>query len=148
MMPRTILSNDPEATRDLAREIAADVAAPVVIALYGDLGAGKTLFTQALARALGVTAPVTSPTFTLVNEYDLSDGGKVFHVDVYRLHDALAEASALGLEELFDEGIVIIEWAGRIQPLLPPRRLDIYIEHVGENVRRFTIYDDRKSDEA
>lgn len=147
-MSRTVLSNSPEATRDLAREIAADITAPLVIALYGDLGAGKTLFAQALARALGVTAPVTSPTFTLINEYDLPDGGTFFHVDTYRLHDALAEASALGLEELFDQGIVVIEWAERIQPLLPARRLDIFIEYVGEDARRFTLYDYRKPDAA
>jgi tRNA threonylcarbamoyladenosine biosynthesis protein TsaE len=140
-MPRTFLCDTPEATQARAQDLAQTLTAPMVIALYGDLGAGKTLFTQALARALGVTDPVTSPTFTLINEYDLPDGGKLFHVDVYRLHNALPEAIALGLEELFDEGIVVIEWADRITPILPDDRIDVHFEHVGDHQRRITIDD-------
>jgi len=140
-MPRTFLCDTPEATQARAQDLAQPLTAPMVIALYGDLGAGKTLFTQALARALGVTDPVTSPTFTLINEYDLPDGGKLFHVDVYRLHNALPEAIALGLEELFDEGIVVIEWADRITPILPDDRIDVHFEHVGDHQRRITIDD-------
>jgi len=142
-MPRTFLCDTPEATQARAQDLAQTLTAPMVIALYGDLGAGKTLFTQALARALGVTDPVTSPTFTLINEYDLPDGGKLFHVDVYRLHNALPEAIALGLEELFDEGIVVIEWADRITPILPDDRIDVHFEHAGDSQRRLTI-DDRR----
>ena len=142
-MPQTILCDTPEATRSHARDLARTLAAPMVIALYGDLGAGKTLFAQALARALGVAGPVTSPTFTLINEYDLPDGGKFFHVDVYRLHDAVPEAIALGLEDLFDEGVVVIEWADRIQPLLPDARIDVHFEHAGEGRRQITILDHR-----
>ncbi len=142
-MPQTFLCDTPEATRSRARELARTLASPVVIALYGDLGAGKTLFTQALARALDITGPVTSPTFTLINEYDLPGGGKFFHVDVYRLHDAVPEAMALGLEDLFDEGIVVIEWADRIRPLLPDERIDVYFEHAGEDRRQITIQDHR-----
>ena len=133
------LSDSPEATRELARNLARGLHPPVVIALYGDLGAGKTLFTQALARALGVTQPVTSPTFTLINEYDLPDGGRLYHVDCYRLNDAVAEAIDLGLEELFDEGVVVIEWADRIEPILPARRIDVRLEHAGDTRRRITV---------
>ncbi len=143
-MPETILCAMPEATRALARRLAENLECPVVIALYGDLGAGKTLFTQALARALGVTEPVTSPTFTLINEYDLPDGGRLFHVDVYRLQNAAPEAIALGLEDLFDEGIVVIEWAERIASLLPEERIDVHFQHAGDDVRRLTI-DDRRA---
>lgn len=142
-MPQIILCDTPEATRSYAGALARTLAVPTVIALYGDLGAGKTLFTQALARTLGVTGPVTSPTFTLINEYDLPDGGKLFHVDVYRLHDAVPEAVALGLEDLFDEGIVVIEWADRIQPLLPEERIDVHFEYAGEGRRQITIQDHR-----
>ena len=138
-MMADFLSESPETTRDLARTLARDLRPPVVIALYGDLGAGKTLFTQALARALGVTQPVTSPTFTLINEYDLPDGSKLYHVDCYRLNDAVPEAIALGLEELFEEGIVVIEWADRIASILPERRIDIHFKHAGEDRRRVTI---------
>ena len=143
-MPETVLCETPEATRALARRLAESLESPVVIALYGDLGAGKTLFTQALARALGVTDPVTSPTFTLINEYDLPDGGRLFHVDVYRLQNAAPEAIALGLEDLFDEGIVVIEWAERIASLLPEERIDVHFQHAGDDVRRLTI-DDRRA---
>ena len=142
-MSRTVLCKTPEATRILARELAATLTSPAVIALYGDLGAGKTLFTQALARALGVMEPVTSPTFTLINEYDLPDGGRFFHVDVYRLHDATPEAIALGLEDLFNEGVVVIEWADRIIDILPEERVDVHFEHAGDSQRRLTI-DDRR----
>ncbi len=138
MMP-AYLSAGPEDTQALARELAQTLRPPVVIALYGDLGAGKTLFTQALARALGVTQPVTSPTFTLINEYPLPSGIILYHVDLYRLHDPIPEARALGLEELFDEGIVVIEWADRITPLLPSTRIDVHLEHAGASQRRITI---------
>ena len=142
-MPETLLCETPEATRALARELARTLTPPVVIALYGDLGAGKTLFTQALARALGVTDPVTSPTFTLINEYDLPDRGRLYHVDVYRLHDAVPEAIALGLEDLFDEGIVVIEWADRIVDILPEDRIDVHFQHAGDDARQITIDDQR-----
>ncbi|HHB90176.1 MAG TPA: tRNA (adenosine(37)-N6)-threonylcarbamoyltransferase complex ATPase subunit type 1 TsaE [Anaerolineae bacterium] len=145
---RVILSENPEATRALARSLARDLHPPVVIALYGDLGAGKTLFTQALAQALGITQPVTSPTFTLINEYDLPDGGKLYHVDCYRLHDPIPEAIGLGLEELFEEGIVVIEWADRIEPLLPAARIDVHLEHAGEDKRRILVHDRRTSTPA
>jgi tRNA threonylcarbamoyladenosine biosynthesis protein TsaE len=139
------LSERPEATRALAGELARTLRAPVVVALYGDLGAGKTLFTQALARALGVTQPVTSPTFTLINEYALPDGGVLYHVDLYRLRDPIPEAIDLGLEELFDVGIVVIEWADRIAPLLPEERIDVHLAHAGDTRRRITIQDHRVS---
>ena len=138
-MPQATICKTPEVTRSLARDLAQTLTPPVVIALHGDLGAGKTLFTQELARALGVTVAVTSPTFTLINEYDLPHGGKFFHVDVYRLHDAVNEAIALGLEELFDVGIVIIEWADRIAEILPEDCIDVYFEYVGDDKRRITI---------
>ena len=146
-MPQSFLCETPEATRAQARELARTLTSPTVVALYGDLGAGKTLFTQALARALGVTEPVTSPTFTLINEYELPDGGRLFHVDVYRLHDAAPEAVALGLEDLFDEGIVVIEWADRIADILPAERIDVHFGHAGEGRRRITINTALKKDD-
>ena len=138
-MPATTLSQTPAETQALARELAQTLQPPVVIALYGDLGAGKTLFTQALARALGVTEPVTSPTFTLINEYELPAGGRLFHVDVYRLHNAVEEAIALGLEDLFDAGIVVIEWADRIADILPDERIEVHFQPAGEGQRRITV---------
>ncbi len=138
-MSEIFQSDSPEATSALAMNLARTLTQPAVIALHGDLGAGKTLFTQALAQALGIRQPVTSPTFTLINEYDLPDGGKLYHVDCYRLHDPVPEAMALGLEELFDAGIVVIEWADRILPMLPQQRIDISFEYIGDQQRRIII---------
>ncbi len=136
-------SESPEATRAWATQLASSLKTPVVVALYGDLGAGKTVIAQAIAAALGVTATVTSPTFTLINEYDLPAGGILFHVDCYRLEDPEPEAVALGLEELFDLGIVLIEWADRIPSLLPDERVDVELQDAGPGNRQITVTDRR-----
>ncbi len=144
-MPVTFHSDSPEATRSWATQFATSLKEPDVVALYGDLGAGKTVVAQAVAAALGVTATVTSPTFTLINEYDLPDSGILFHVDCYRLQEPEAEAIALGLEELFDQGIVLIEWADRIASLLPDERIDVELSDAGPGHRRIVMTDKRIS---
>ena len=146
-MPVTFHSDSPEATRLWATQFAISLKEPDVVALYGNLGAGKTVVAQAIAAALGVTATVTSPTFTLINEYDLPDGGILFHVDCYRLDDAETEAAALGLEELFDQGIVLIEWADRIASLLPDERIDVELHDAGPGHRQIMVTDHRPSTE-
>ncbi len=91
-----------------------------VLALAGDLGAGKTAFTQGVARGMGITVPVTSPTFVLINRYVAPDGRVLQHADCYRLADAPAEMWDIGLADLFaGDDIVVIEWADRIAGLLP-----------------------------
>lgn len=114
-----------DATRRLAAKVAELVGDGDLIVLCGDLGAGKTVFTQGLARALGVVAPVTSPTFTLANRYE----GRIVvnHVDVYRL-DGLEEARDLALPELLESGVTLIEWGDRIRGELPPDQLEVRIE--------------------
>ncbi|MDW3220795.1 MAG: tRNA (adenosine(37)-N6)-threonylcarbamoyltransferase complex ATPase subunit type 1 TsaE [Acidimicrobiales bacterium] len=111
-------------TRGLAAAIAPLVGDGDLLMLVGDLGAGKTAFTQGLAAALGVTEPVTSPTFTLANRYE----GRlvVNHLDVYRI-EALEEAQDLALVELLEEGVTLIEWGDIILPALPEDRLDVRI---------------------
>jgi len=97
-----------------------------VIALVGDLGAGKTTLTQALARGMGIAEPVTSPTFTLIQEYP----GRVpmFHVDPYRL-ESPEEMADLGFDEYFARnGVMVVEWADRVAVLLPPERLTLRLE--------------------
>ena len=144
-MSFAFVSKSPEETRAWAAQLAASLQAPVVVALYGDLGAGKTVVAQGMAAGLGITRPVSSPTFTLINEYDLPQGGTLYHVDCYRLDDAVPEASALGLDELFELGIVLIEWADRILPLLPADRIDIELQDAGPGKRRVTLTDRRQT---
>ncbi len=113
-----------------------------VIALYGELGAGKTRFAQGVASGLGVTEPVTSPTFTLLNEYRHARF-PFFHVDCYRLGTDGVETFILALDEwMGEEGVVVIEWAERLQAYLPPEHLQVDIEPAGENKRwlHFTAY--------
>ncbi len=111
-------------TRLLAGAVAGLVDDGDLVLLVGDLGAGKTAFTQGFAAALGVSAPVTSPTFTLANRYE----GRltVNHLDVYRLED-LVEARDLAIPELLEQGVTLIEWGQMILPALPTERLDVRI---------------------
>ncbi|MEQ8842428.1 MAG: tRNA (adenosine(37)-N6)-threonylcarbamoyltransferase complex ATPase subunit type 1 TsaE [Acidimicrobiales bacterium] len=111
-------------TQALAMAIAPLITDGDLLVLVGDLGAGKTAFTQGMGRALGVQEPITSPTFTLANRYQ----GRltVNHLDVYRV-EALAEAEDLALVELLDDGVTLIEWGDVILPALPADRLDVRI---------------------
>lgn len=116
-------SNSPGNTHALAADLLRDLPARAVLALHGDLGSGKTCFVQGLAAALGVESPVTSPTFTIVNEYR----GRLplFHIDLYRLGGP-EEALAFGIEEYFEgAGITAIEWAERAGDVLPDDALHI-----------------------
>jgi tRNA threonylcarbamoyladenosine biosynthesis protein TsaE len=120
-----VTSRSPEETRILGAALAPMLLPGDVISLSGDLGAGKTVFVQGLAAALGVTARVTSPTFTIVHEY----WGRypIIHIDVYRLN-SFQEVIDLGFEELLDpQAIMIVEWGEAVAPMLPPRYVDIDI---------------------
>lgn len=128
-----------EETLALGERLAATLAPGTVVALTGDLGAGKTALTKGLARGLGVTEPITSPTFTLVAEHPARDGRRVYHVDLYRL-DAPQQAVDIGIEEeLAPDGWTIIEWAERLGDLLPPGTVRVQIEIVSENERRIIV---------
>jgi tRNA threonylcarbamoyladenosine biosynthesis protein TsaE len=115
------------ATEALAARLAALAGPGDVIALWGDLGTGKTVFARGFVRARGTAdTEVPSPTFTLVQVYDPPPGrsGAVWHFDLYRV-TAPEEAWELGIEEAFADGISLIEWPGRLGPLLPAGRLDV-----------------------
>jgi tRNA threonylcarbamoyladenosine biosynthesis protein TsaE len=114
---------DEAATAALAAKISAVAAPSDVIALKGDLGTGKTAFARAFIRSRGSDEEVPSPTFTLVQLYEL-DPTTIWHFDLYRLRSA-DEAWELGIEDAFSEGISLIEWPERLGPLLPERRLEI-----------------------
>ena len=117
---------DEKATEALAARLAAVARPGDVIALKGELGAGKTCFARAFISARGGAEAVPSPTFTLVQTYDLRDG-RVWHFDLYRLR-AAGEAWELGIEEAFEEGISLIEWPERLGTLLPKRHLLVALD--------------------
>jgi len=114
----TFISNSPAETEAIARQIAEDLVAGSILALKGDLGSGKTLFTQGLVAALESDAAVTSPTFTIVHEYQ-SGRLPVYHFDLFRLENR-ESAVRLGLEDyFFSDGVSVIEWADRFPDLIP-----------------------------
>ena len=125
-------------TLEFGGRLARELQRGDVIALSGELGAGKTALVKGLARGLGIALDVTSPTFTLIHEYD---GGRLplYHIDLYRL-DGVPQALAIGIEDyLSGAGVTVIEWAERIAPLLPPRTTRIRIESLAENTRRIEV---------
>ncbi|MEX2415247.1 MAG: tRNA (adenosine(37)-N6)-threonylcarbamoyltransferase complex ATPase subunit type 1 TsaE [Paenibacillaceae bacterium] len=132
-MAYTYISASLVDTDRLASELASVLAPGSLIALEGDLAAGKTAFSQAFARAIGVTETVNSPTFTIIKEYE-GTRFPFYHMDVYRI--SLMEAAELGLEDYFyGQGISLVEWASRIEQLLPLERLDIDIRRTNEDTR-------------
>lgn len=110
--------------------VGASVQPPLVMALRGELGAGKSVLARAVARGAGVTGPMPSPTFNLVLGYETPDGVEVYHLDLFRLHDA-SEIWELGWSEMgHGAQIVLIEWPERIEHLLPADRWDVSLSHV------------------
>lgn len=129
-------TDSPEETRALGARLAETLRPGDVVALDGDLGAGKTQFIKGLCAALGVPPEqVTSPTFTLIHEYEGADG-PIYHVDAYRIEHP-EELRAAGIDDyLYGEGICLIEWAERIAPLLPNEALRLRLTHLGGTRRR------------
>ncbi|MFA5105003.1 MAG: tRNA (adenosine(37)-N6)-threonylcarbamoyltransferase complex ATPase subunit type 1 TsaE [Candidatus Margulisiibacteriota bacterium] len=129
-------------TRRFAEEFAKSLKAGDVIALYGQLGSGKTTFIQGLSKGLGLSNFVTSPSFVIINEYPLCRGKQIssfYHVDLYRL-DNEEDIRDLGIEELFGrEAIVAIEWADKAPHLLPAGCKKIRFEFVSESERKITV---------
>ena len=123
----------------LGQAVASTLSPGAILALSGDLGAGKTAFVQGLARALGVRDPsvVRSPTFTLIAEYEARI--PLIHMDLYRLHSR-EELDGLGLEDYFDgEGITVVEWADRFPGIMPDRAITIHLEIVDETTRDIVV---------
>jgi len=122
----------------LGRVLAGLLHFGMVVALHGDLGAGKTVLSRGIARGLGVTEAVTSPTFTVAQEYELSEQRYFYHLDMYRIDDEEA-ALAFGIDEfLFSpQAITVVEWPERIRGLLPerPELLNLQLRHLDEENR-------------
>ncbi len=113
-----------------------------IFALEGELGAGKTTFIQGFAKALKIRQRITSPTFVLMRHYKLKtiNWKLLVHIDAFRLRD-WHDLASLGVKDIFaDPGnIILIEWAERVRPILPQKRIKIHIDHLGNNTRKITI---------
>ena len=138
----TYLTNSPEETERLGTELAKQLRPGEVVAYYGDLGAGKTAFTRGLARGLGIPEPVTSPTYTIVNEY-LSGRMPLFHFDMYRLSCA-DDLFDIGWEDYLERGgICAVEWSERVEEALESP-IRVTITRSGEDTRTITVEGDER----
>lgn len=123
------LSHSEAETEALGRRLAAVLPPGAVVAYQGGLGMGKTAFTRGLARGLGYEGRVTSPTFTIVNEYEGEGGVPLFHFDLYRLEGA-EDLFDIGWEDYLDRGgVCAVEWSERVEDALPPGTVVVTIEH-------------------
>jgi len=137
----TFISNSPVETKAVGQRLAVDLVAGSVLALKGELGSGKTSFTQGIVAGLGSDAAATSPTFTIVHEYQ---GGRlpVYHFDFFRLENR-ESAVRLGLDDyFFGDGVSVIEWADRFPELIPDQARWISFEIKSERERILTLLDD------
>ena len=138
-MDSALLSRSEEQTFDFARELAESLSMPAHVLLFGELGAGKTTFTKGLAAGFGLEDidDVTSPTFTLVNQYQ----GRVpiYHVDLYRIESG--DFEGIGLEEIFDypDAVVVIEWAERLRELTPGDAVLVSLSYVSPSEREIAV---------
>ncbi len=128
-------SRSPGQTRRIGMRLGAVLEPGDLVCLQGELGAGKTTLVQGMAQGWGSLDAVSSPTFVLVNEYRRRDGSRLFHMDAYRLESG-AEAAELDVDWMLSEGALVVEWAERVQSILPEQYLHISLEPVAEEHRQ------------
>ena len=128
-----IVTKSARETQELGKKLANNLKGGIV-ALYGELGSGKTTFVQGLAAGLGIKKRIVSPTFIFIRQYS-----NFYHIDLYRIEKP-EDARGLGLEEILGDpaNIVVIEWAEKIKNLLPKKRIDVKFKILGENERKIT----------
>ncbi|MEO7801053.1 MAG: tRNA (adenosine(37)-N6)-threonylcarbamoyltransferase complex ATPase subunit type 1 TsaE [Ginsengibacter sp.] len=123
---------------DVAKHFLSEISGHKVIAVYGDMGAGKTTFVHAVCRLLGVKENMSSPTFPIINEYQTSNGKQIHHVDVYRLN-SITEAIEAGVEEsIYTSNLCFIEWPQIIEPLLPDEILELSLKKLDDTTRQIS----------
>lgn len=136
-----VTSQNEQMTQEIAKRYARSIKSPCVISLDGDLGSGKTTFAKGFALGMGIKDTITSPTFTIMNEYQ-GDKMPLYHFDMYRL-SSCEEAINCGFEEYFDltklKGVVLVEWAKNVEGLLPALHIVISFKKIDENVREIAI---------
>ncbi len=138
-MKITLKSRSASETKRIGKKIGSFLSDGDVVALSGELGSGKTTLVKGIAKGLGLKDEneVTSPTFTLVHEYDARE--KIYHMDWYRLNEISAADQAF-LEEYFESGgVCLVEWADRAKRLLPRRRLSIHLQHSAKGTRTMKL---------
>ncbi len=135
-------TNSPKETKKLAEKFAKNLKMGDIIALYGDLGAGKTVFIQGIAQGLNIKRKITSPTFVFIKSYEVKIKSKNLtfnHLDLYRSTND-KDSESLGLDEILaEDSITVIEWADKIEEKLPTRRIDVTIEKINDTTRRIVI---------
>ncbi|MBD9085460.1 tRNA (adenosine(37)-N6)-threonylcarbamoyltransferase complex ATPase subunit type 1 TsaE [bacterium] len=134
-MEYKIITKNELETIELAQNFESEKFPNMILCLDGELGSGKTMFAKGIANALGITESITSPTFTIIKEYD----GELplYHMDVYRLD---GNTDGIGIEEYFTKGgVVVIEWASTIKDILPEERLDIKFKVIDETKRMIIL---------
>ncbi len=134
------LTESAQETKALGQKIGINLGPGTTIALFGDLGGGKTTLLQGLAQGLGIKERILSPTFIVSRDYPLKSGGRFYHFDWYRLEND-NQVRALGITDLFDKNnIIAIEWADRARSLLPKKRIEVYFGYEKrENERKITV---------
>ena len=141
---KTVITKSLEETQNLAKEWLSSIVKKdneaTIVGLYGNLGSGKTTFTQAVARELGIKETITSPTFVIEKLYETNnkDFARLIHIDAYRLEKG-SELQALDFETLVDNpnNLILIEWPENVKEILPDDHIKIYYEFVDENSRSF-----------
>ncbi|HBF76353.1 MAG TPA: tRNA (adenosine(37)-N6)-threonylcarbamoyltransferase complex ATPase subunit type 1 TsaE [Clostridiaceae bacterium] len=136
-----VITNNENETYNIGIKIGKQLKAGDILSLNGDLGAGKTYLTKGIAKGLGVEDYITSPTFTILNEYE----GRIplYHFDVYRIND-VEEMYEIGFEEyLYGNGVCVIEWGSIVEEILPKDTINIKIKSLGELSREIEIKSDR-----
>ena len=134
-------SSSPEQTHQIAANLLQSLKPGTILALHGDLGAGKTTFSQGFAKALGLNNRIQSPTFNIIRQYPIPESKGVFnHLDLYRLTGG-ADLKSLELSEVFTEtdSSTLIEWPEKILDELPEHTIHLYFTQTGEDVREITI---------
>lgn len=141
-MKSNFKTQTPRETQQVAKLFANELQGGEVIALFGDLGTGKTTFVQGLAKGLGVKAKITSPTFVFMRSYPFvfkKNQLEFYHLDLYR-GQTVSDFKSLGLDEIFaPENIVVLEWADKIKTILPKKRIDIFFKKENEKTRKIRI---------
>lgn len=133
-------SNSESETEEIGKKVAGQVKFGTVISLTGNLGTGKTVFTKGFAKGLGIKEVVASPTFNIVREHNAGNGNWLYHMDLYRINDSYA-ALEFGIDEYMNDkqAMTLIEWAERIEDILPSSTIHITIERIDENRRKIKI---------